>query len=381
MQQPETACLLIADISGYTAYMADVELDHAHDIIADLMETLVKALRPGFRVAKFEGDAVFLTAPAGRLDGSQVQDAIEASYFAFRRRLRSIGQATTCTCGACRQMGSLDLKFVCHHGPVVRHRMAGREELAGRDVIVVHRLLKNDAAALVTGRAYALYTQACADAMSIDARAQHMAPLVETYEAIGPVECWVQDLALSWTAESRRALHEVSREKAAHLLSFDFAAPRQVVWDHFVQPGLRPKWRAADEVREAHGTGGRRGAGTTNHCMHGAKAIVEDVLEWRPFESLTLTTLLPAPDAPKILMSYVFSDAGAGGTRVEIRVARPRAKDKDFVDHAAHHFSHAITAEVEVLRGMIEGLPSIGPDEPPAPQPPRRFRAGPVAPA
>jgi uncharacterized protein YndB with AHSA1/START domain/class 3 adenylate cyclase len=372
MQQPEPACLLIADISGYTAFMASVELDHAHDIIADLMEHLVKAFRPGFRVAKFEGDAVFLAAPGGKLDGSKLQDAIEAAYFSFRRRLRTIRQATTCTCEACRQMQSLDVKFVCHHGSVIRHKMAGREELAGRDVIIVHRLLKNGAAALVSERAYALYSQGCVDALGIEPQAQQLIPLVESIDTIGPVQCWVQDLAMAWNAETGRIRHEVARDKAGHLLTFDIAAPRQVVWDHFVQPDLRPKWRAADEVREQQ-SGGRRGAGTTNHCMHGAVAIIEEVLEWRPFDSITITTLLPAPAAPKILMSYLFTDGDDGGTRVEIRIAKPKPRDQAFVDHAAHHFAGTITAEVDVLRSMIEGLSAVEPGEPSLPATHGRF--------
>jgi hypothetical protein len=48
----ESACLLIADISGYTGYLAGVEIDHAQDILADLTMTIVSALRPGFRLAK-----------------------------------------------------------------------------------------------------------------------------------------------------------------------------------------------------------------------------------------------------------------------------------------------------------------------------------------
>lgn len=30
-------CFLIADISGYSGYLATVELDHAQDILADLI--------------------------------------------------------------------------------------------------------------------------------------------------------------------------------------------------------------------------------------------------------------------------------------------------------------------------------------------------------
>ena len=44
--QPEPACLVIADISGYTSYLAGVELDHAQDILADLTDAVVLRRRP-----------------------------------------------------------------------------------------------------------------------------------------------------------------------------------------------------------------------------------------------------------------------------------------------------------------------------------------------
>lgn len=75
--KPELACLLIADIAGYTDYLAGVELDHAQDILADLVDTVVGRLRPTFRLAKLEGDAPsvpegsrrFLSQPVGSGDG------------------------------------------------------------------------------------------------------------------------------------------------------------------------------------------------------------------------------------------------------------------------------------------------------------------------
>ena len=85
----EPACLLIADISGYTRYLAGVEIDHAQDILADLMGTIVNSLRPGYRLAKLEGDAAFMHAIAERIDGSLLLDSIERCYFGFRRRRRA----------------------------------------------------------------------------------------------------------------------------------------------------------------------------------------------------------------------------------------------------------------------------------------------------
>ena len=60
LPKAEAAYFAIADISGYTSFLAAVELDHAQDIIADFMDTVVKGLRPPFRLAKFEGDAAFV---------------------------------------------------------------------------------------------------------------------------------------------------------------------------------------------------------------------------------------------------------------------------------------------------------------------------------
>ena len=172
LPKPELAYFAIADISGYTSFLAGVELNHAQDIIADFMDTVVKGLRPPFRLAKFEGDAAFVHAVAEKVDGTLLQDAIESAYFRFRRRLRDVKQASSCECKACVAMSDLDFKFVVHHGEMVKQKMGGREELAGRDVILVHRLLKNTVSEKLGGRAYALYSDACVQTMGMDPAAQ-----------------------------------------------------------------------------------------------------------------------------------------------------------------------------------------------------------------
>jgi hypothetical protein len=57
---PEFGFLLVADLTGYTAYLAGAEIEHAPTIAGDLLETIVGRLEPPFRLAKFEGDAAFL---------------------------------------------------------------------------------------------------------------------------------------------------------------------------------------------------------------------------------------------------------------------------------------------------------------------------------
>jgi uncharacterized protein YndB with AHSA1/START domain len=379
LPKAETACFVIADISGYTRFVSGVELDHAQDIIADIMDTLVRALPPPFRLAKFEGDAAFVYALADKVDGSLVQDSIEQAYFAFRKRLRSIKQASSCECQACSRMQSLDVKFVVHHGEFIRQKMSGREELAGRGVILVHRLLKNDVGKTFGRHAYALFSDACVQALGIDPAAQGLMEHTETIEHIGETKRWVSDLKQAWTRETETARNLVPRAGAYLIMERDFAAPRQAVWDLVTSPQHHAGWRRSDGVVE-NTAKGRRGAGTQNHCLHGKDAVIEDIVDWRPFDYVTFTALLPIPGAPKIPVSYVFEDGGDGGTHVEFRIAKPKPKDQAFYEQIRPAVVENLTAGFEVLRSMVaERAPaSTVEDEPPLPVSRERFATQPL---
>jgi uncharacterized protein YndB with AHSA1/START domain len=379
LPKPELAYFAIADISGYTSFLAGVELDHAQDIIADFMDTVVKGLKPFFRLAKFEGDAAFVYAIADKVDGSLLQDAIESAYFKFRRRLRDVKQASACECKACVAMGSLDFKFVVHHGEMVKQKMGGREELAGRDVILVHRLLKNTVNEKLGGRAYALYSDACIETMGIDPVAQGLTEHHETIDIIGDVKLWLCDLDEAWGKENQRVRVEVTRADAYMIWDFEIAAPRQIVWEYFTTPEQRQKWFPADAIIENTGNK-RRGAGAVNHCMHGKDANIEEVLDWRPSDYFTISTLLPIPGTPKIVWTYAFQDRGDGATHIEMRFAKPKPKDQAFVDQAAAKFKERITKAIGNLRAMLEAQQPSSPvvDEPPLMGSSERFLTEPM---
>ena len=350
----EAAYFAIADISGYTSFLAAVELDHAQDIIADFMDTVVKGLRPPFRLAKFEGDAAFVYTTAENVDGSLLQDAIEGAYFKFRRRLRSVRQASSCECRACVAMGDLDFKFVVHHGEMVKQKMGGREELAGRDVILVHRLLKNAVSDKIGGRAYALYSDAAIRAMGVDPAAQGLIAHHETIDVIGEVTLWARDLEAAWRQEDARIRTEVTRDDAFAILEFDIAAPRQTVWEYLTVPGQWVKWWDADDIVEDSGKG-RRGVGTKNHCAHGKATNIEETLDWRPVDYFTAGITLPVPGAPRIVMTRALLDGPNGTTHLELRIAKPKAKDKAFVEGAAAKFAERMNRAIASLRSMAEG--------------------------
>jgi len=102
--------LVIADISGYTSFMAKTELEHSQEILAELLELLMEKFQPLMTISKLEGDAIFAYAPESMFSrGETLIEFIESIYVAFRDKQVSMKRTTTCTCNACRNIPMLDL--------------------------------------------------------------------------------------------------------------------------------------------------------------------------------------------------------------------------------------------------------------------------------
>jgi uncharacterized protein YndB with AHSA1/START domain len=327
LSAPQPTCFLIADISGYTGYLVDVELDHAQDILADLVGAVITALRPNFRLAKLEGDAAFTFATGETIDGSMLLDTIERCYFGFRRRRRDVRQATSCACNACVRIPDLDLKFVVHHGAAIFQRVAGRQELLGSDVIVAHRLLKNEVVEKLGIDAYALISQKVIDASDIDPAALGMREHTETYDRIGDVSAWAHDLERRWQEEEARGRVRVSPEESILNVSVPTRVPPQVAWEFLTKPGQRMSWQPwVTEVTIKGAPGGRRGLGSANHCMHGKDAVVEEILDWRPYDYVTDRTILDTPGGPVKVLHTIELEPTTAGTTIHFRFGAPKTR-------------------------------------------------------
>ena len=135
MARPQVGTLLLADISGFTAFLARSELEHAHDILLELLQLVVARLQPHLTVAEIEGDAVFAYAPAGAFPrGETLLDLIDQTYGVFLGRVEAIRVHTTCNCTACNAIPILDLKFIVHQGEYILQAVAGPAKPLGSDV-------------------------------------------------------------------------------------------------------------------------------------------------------------------------------------------------------------------------------------------------------
>ncbi len=288
--------LMLADISGYSSYLAGVELDHAHEILKELIELIVARCKPLLTIAELEGDAVFAYAPLSKVPrGETLLELIEATYVAFRDHLEAMRRRTTCTCHACQRLPTLDLKFITHHGSYILQDMVGTIKLVGTDINLAHRLLKNHVQEATGWRAYALFTDAVLDHLGCQPADMHTQ--IEEYD-LGQVQTHSFDLRQRYDEliEARRVI--VPQDKAHGVYSVECDAPPPVVWEWLNDPGHRLEWEKI-HIRPILRPIGRTAPGATNHCMHGKKiAMVETVLDWRPFEYYTvlkksLTPMMP----------------------------------------------------------------------------------------
>ena len=97
MAETRHGYLVLADISGYTGYLAQVELEHAQEILTDLLECIVEKFKTALTISTLEGDAVFANVDEADIPRPEsLLELIETTYVEFRRRRDSSLRSTTC---------------------------------------------------------------------------------------------------------------------------------------------------------------------------------------------------------------------------------------------------------------------------------------------
>jgi class 3 adenylate cyclase len=328
--------LILADITGFTAYLSQVELDHAQSILAELLETIVEKFKTMLIISKLEGDAVFAYIPAEKLTrGETLLELIETTYLAFKDQVEATRRRTTCNCQACSRIPSLDLKFILHYGEYMEQRVGDIHELVGSDVNLVHRLLKNSVAETTGWRAYVLLTQAGISQLAV--RPDDLHQQAEHYEHLGNVETYSYNLKPRLEALLSEQRVRIGPEDAQVITKHDYAFSAPVVWEWLNDPVKRTLWNPEKKVVFKHisMSGGRSGVGTLTHCVHGKKiAMAETVLDWHPFEYFSVEQIIPPFTC---LATYELNPLPNGGTRLQV-FERGRMIGIEFIDRSVFSF-------------------------------------------
>ncbi len=290
--------ILIADITGYTAFLNESELDHARGTLSSLLELMIEHTKPPLVISGLEGDAVFSYGlEEGFVDPQTLLETIEETYVSFRRAIELMVLNNTCQCSACANVSSLDLKFFLHHGTFALQKVGQGEELMGRDVNLVHRLLKNSVTEKTGIQAYMLCTEAVVDRLGLDDSSQDLVSHVEDVPDFGEIAIWVKDMHPIYEARQKASKIEFDSSEILGSRQVDIALPVELVWDYLTHTEYRNLLSSSDRYAVIDRKGGRIGEGSVYQCYHGDQLIRQIVVEWRPFERVVVkqATLLPGP--------------------------------------------------------------------------------------
>jgi hypothetical protein len=248
---------------------------------------MISRFQPTMTISKLEGDAVFAYAPEEVFVRSETLiDFIESMCVAFRDRQLSIKRATTCTCNACRNIPTLDLKFFIHCGDFIQQTIGNNKELVGSDVNLVHRLTKNHVTEATGWRAYMMFTEPCLIHNGLNLADAHVQ--MEEYESLGKIKTFNIDLHKRYKEICEARCIVLEEKDADFIFQMDFPTPPSVTWEWIHHPekrniwgGVPDAWSAGDRPQ------GRSSVGSSNHCAHGNSVSTQVVVDWHPFEYFT----------------------------------------------------------------------------------------------
>ncbi len=152
----KNALIFIPDISGFTRFVNETEIQHSQHIIEELLEVLLTSNEIDLQVSEIEGDAVLFYKLGEAPDPAVIARQSRIFFLNFHNYLKQIEKDSVCQCGACRMASKLTLKFLLHYGEIGISQIREFTKIVGKNVILIHRLMKNN----VKSDAYLLMTEA-----------------------------------------------------------------------------------------------------------------------------------------------------------------------------------------------------------------------------
>ena len=192
--------IVLVDISGYTNFVSKHNIDssknkkldfgqaHAEHIISDLLEKVINELDDVLTINKLQGDAALFYGISNDNENlpHEILKRLQTSFEVFNQRLDELKFVESCKCGTCADIGNLKLKSFVHYGDFLIKEINQFKEIAGQDVILAHRLMKNS----ISVSEYMLFTKSFTELKEINFLGS-IENRVEKYDDLGNIDCTV----------------------------------------------------------------------------------------------------------------------------------------------------------------------------------------------
>ena len=142
-KDPGLALLCIPDISGFTRFMAENDIEFTRKIIPPLIRTIINSNKLKMSVGEIEGDAVFFYRFGTLPTLNELVMQCHEFYTSFNAQLFSLLEEYGDDFQKRISSNKLSLKVVLHAANIFSTQIEGITKLIGEDMVLVHKLLKN----------------------------------------------------------------------------------------------------------------------------------------------------------------------------------------------------------------------------------------------
>jgi len=136
--------ICIPDISGFTEFMSDTEIELSAKVISALLNKVIYANEIGLKLSEIEGDALLFYKQGDLPSFDVLINQCKYFYTQFYKELGQLYKKNKKHNESDNIHKMLGLKIILHFGEAVGCMPIGKNiKLMGEDVITAHRLLKN----------------------------------------------------------------------------------------------------------------------------------------------------------------------------------------------------------------------------------------------
>ncbi|MFN3403241.1 MAG: DUF2652 domain-containing protein [Cytophagaceae bacterium] len=134
------ALIFIPDISGFTRFLRNNKISQSRKYVHELLEVIVDSNVLNMKVAEILGDAVLFYTLGTPPSITKIETQAKKTFLDFHHSLKKLQQENPELNGS----EDLSLKIICHFGCISTTEVKGIIKLLGTDIILAHRLLKNN---------------------------------------------------------------------------------------------------------------------------------------------------------------------------------------------------------------------------------------------
>ena len=312
--------LFIPDITGFTEFVNNTEIEHGQHIISELLERIIDCNKLNMEISEVEGDAVFFYKTEHIPNLKDMYNQAKEMFLNFHSHLKLYETQRICQCGACSTASQLSLKFIVHSAEIGFTTIKNKRKPFGSDIVLLHKLLKN----MVEHDEYMLFTHQYMEEVGDEKSANFSISLEEgvgEYDNIGLVNYKyfsLEELLKEVPDPIPVSLPEKMKDPIISEHVFDL--PLLQAYEYLSNFELKEKW--SDGVTEFQYEQGKVNRVGTKHICVFEKGSAEFESVTNDFGADKLVygeRIVKFPLAREITFYFILSDEGAK-TRIRTEV-------------------------------------------------------------